>query len=438
MKVIWLTVMNVSVFGLMKKLTRDNLAAAFAVLLINFYPEVAAESHKSMLDFPVMAMSMLALWALAGWDKNPDARRTILLTLATGAALMTKQVCAAFLVFPYAFVFFNKIGNRRYREARNLVISGISSGSLLVPWLIVSMPTIKKVANEIQIALGNKQVADVFIHNVAAYLGFIPAMMTPALLIVACIAAAFAGRERHRTFFLLSLSTLSALILLSTLTWQYALPRYFIAALIVPAAYTSIMLSTLWRGGKPIQKSLVIAVLATGILGYTAINFCPTPLDAAPLYAVRDLSLRPATSVSEERFEHPYPDKDWGVRWTLDKIKAVDGDAPVWLNVLPSTQQLNVHVFEYYAHQGRYQLKPTTSRSWSAAGDSANFDESQLLNYQWYLLKTGEQGFKFHDPASKRSFDACVDFIRNGGKFSIIEEKRLPDGSVLTLLRRCQ
>jgi 4-amino-4-deoxy-L-arabinose transferase-like glycosyltransferase len=452
MKVFYLTVLNISVYGLVAKLTRDRLAAVFSLLVLNMYPEVAAESHKSMLDFPVMSMTALSLFALANWSENRTWKRASLVAVATGAALMTKQVCAAFLLLPFAFYALSSVKDRKWNQLTMLVSSGLAAGAALIPWMVVSAPTIKKVAAEIQVALGNKQVSEVFFSNLAAYIGFVPAMATPFLLIVAVASVFLLRRERHQQLAVLWLSALSGLIALSTLTWQYALPRYFISALVVLAAYTGCALAMLWRAegfskraqeaadrGKNLRRAraVVAAVLILGAVGYTAINFSPYPLaENRGLDFVRAVSLRPVTSGTKDRYEHPCPDEDWGIGWALWEIKNRDGDAPVWLNVLPSTQQVNVHAFEYFARHGSYHVKPTTSRSWSAAGDSSRFQEDEALHYQWYLLKTGEQGFKFHDHHSRVGFGQLVNYIETGGKFELISEKSLPDGSVASLYRQ--
>lgn len=449
MKVFYLTVMNVSVFGLAHRLTRDKLAALFSVAVVNLYPEVTIESHKSMLDFAVMAMTTLALWALSEWKANPDRKRTILLGCATACALLTKQACAAFLLLPFAFYALLALKERKFKQLAMLVIAGLSAGATLVPWLIVSMPTIKKVAAEIQVSLGNKQVSEVFANNVVTYFGFLPEMATPFLLLVAVLAIFAANRQTQRQLALLPISLVSGVLFLSTLTWQFALPRYIIAALLVTAVYSGVFLARLWRVNPSVTSSgtssvkrltartVAVLILLGGTLGYIAINFYPFPLaPSAVLDGMRTASLHPVSAATKAEFEHPCPSEDWGIMWALSQVKEADGDQAVWLNVLPSTQQLNVHAFEYFGRQAKFKVHPTTSRSWSAAGDSSKFNEDEILHYQWYLIKTGEQGFKFHDPGSKANFDKLIDYIINGGRFEYKGERALPDGSTLQLYRQ--
>lgn len=446
MKAFYLTVMNVSVFGLAHRLTKDKLAAIFSVAVVNLYPEVTIESHKSMLDFAVMAMTTLALWSLSEWKANPDRKRTILLACGTACALLTKQACAAFLLLPFAFYALLALKERKFKQLAMLVASGLAAGATLVPWLIVSMPTIKKVAAEIQVSLGNKQVSEVFSNNVITYFGFLPEMATPFLLVVAGIAVVVTNRETQRQLALLPVSLISGVLFLSTLTWQFALPRYIIAALLVTAIYSGLLLARLWRGSndasnsgakRVISRGAAVLILLGGILGYVAVNFYPYPLPpSAVLEGIRNTSLHPVTAATKAEFEHPCPVEDWGIMWTLSKVQETDGEQPVWLNVLPSTQQLNVHAFEYFGRQAKFKVHPTTSRSWSAAGDSSKFNETEILHYQWYLIKTGEQGFKFHDPGSKANFDKLIDYISDGGRFEFKGERALPDGSSLRLYRQ--
>jgi 4-amino-4-deoxy-L-arabinose transferase-like glycosyltransferase len=545
MKVVFLSILNVSVFGLVYKLTKDKLAAIFSVVLINLYPEVAVESHKSMLDFPVMAMTALSLCALAQWQEKPGWKQTLWLAVATSFALLTKQVCAAFLLLPFALCAVIALKERRFKHLSMLIASGLAAGATLVPWLIVSMPTIKRVAAEIQVSLGNKQVSDVFVSNLITYFGFLPVMATPILLLFGCLAVLVSRRATHKQLALLSVSLISGALLLSTLTWQYALSRYFISALVLFAAYSGSFLSTLWRstssteretfapdsssvspshdlqgdvqaasekftspaaenvssgssqpsaplrfsspsssspslspspsastplaplsssssssenalspsppssarteasashsnfGNRNLKRGIVVLVLTLGVLGYMAVNFYPYPITTSPvLNEIRNMALRPVSAITKDRFEHPCPKEDWGIIWTLSKIREADGDSPEWLNVLPSTQQLNVHAFEYFGRQAKFQVHPTTSRSWSAAGDSSKFNEEETLHYKWYLIKSGEQGFKFHDPLSRANFDQLITFISDGKRFTLKGEKELPDGSKLSLYRQ--
>lgn len=455
MKVFYLTVLNISVFGLVHRLTKDKLAAIVSLVVVNLYPEVTIESHKSMLDFAVMSMTTLALWALSEWNAKPDGKRTVLLAVATACALLTKQACAAFLLLPFGFYALLALRERRFKQLSMLVVSGLAAASTLIPWMIVSMPTIKKVAAEIQVSLGNKQVSDVFVSNVLAYFGYLPEMATPFLLLFAILAVVVAKRETHSQLAVLPVSLLSGVLFLSTLTWQYALPRYFVGALVVTAAYSGVLLARLWRSNSADQcsiesaatkalpfeqgvtRGLAALVLICGTVGYIAINFYPYPLPPSPvLDGIRTVALHPVTIKTKSEFEHPCPNEDWGILWALSKVRETDGDAAVWLNVLPSTQQLNVHAFEYFGRQAKFKVHPTTSRSWSAAGDSSKFNEEEILHYQWYLVKTGEQGFKFHDPASRANFDKLMDFIADGNRFNFKGEKALPDGSFIRLYRQ--
>lgn len=442
MKVFYLTLLNISVFGLIHTLTKDKLAAILSLVVVNLYPEVTIESHKSMLDFAVMSMTTLALWALARWQARPDWKQTVLLAGATACALLTKQACAAFLLLPYAFYALFCLKERRFKHLALLVASGLTAGATLVPWLIVSLPTIKKVAAEIQVSLGNKQVSEVFVNNVITYFGFLPEMATPFLLLFSVIAIVVAKRGTHNQLAVLAVSLFSGVLFLSTLTWQFALPRYMLAALLLFSGYSGCLLAALWRSNSQqwsqfYGRGVASFVLIAGIIGYIAVNFYPFPLPSSKIMdAIRNVSLHPVSAQTKEHFEHPCPVEDWGILWALSKVKETDGDQAVWLNVLPSTQQLNVHAFEYFGRQAKFKVLPTTSRSWSAAGDSSKFNEEEILHYQWYLIKSGEQGFKFHDPGSRANFDRLIAYISDGNRFAFKGEKVLPDGSSLRIYRQ--
>ena len=117
-------------------------------------------------------------------------------------------------------------------------------------------------------------------------------------------------------------------------------------------------------------------------------------------------------------------------------IDKLDHGIPVWLNILPNVPQFNPHTFELLARHQGMAVRPTSSRTWTVMGDQVSFTPDTALYYQWYLIKTGAQGYQFKDKDSGTSYEDLKDFVRKSGHFTPITTQLLPDGSTLLLYRR--
>ena len=137
-KAIFVAVLSLSVFGITKALLKDNAIAALAVAFINLYPEATLLSHSSMLDYPLMAMVALSLFVLLRWQANPKWPITISLGLVLAATCMTKQIGAAFLLFPGLVIFTQTIAQKRYLETRKLLLAGLMPPLFAAPWLLAN------------------------------------------------------------------------------------------------------------------------------------------------------------------------------------------------------------------------------------------------------------------------------------------------------------
>ena len=132
----------------------------------------------------------------------------------------------------------------------------------------------------------------------------------------------------------------------------------------------------------------------------------------------------------------PEPPADWAQNWAIGVIDETDKKVPLWFNVTTNSEELNVHTFELVAKERRSLVKPTTCRTWTVMGDEVSYSPESVLWYQWYLLKTGDQGNIFKDRASVENFARVKDTVEKGGHFRLVAEKKLPDGSTMTLWRQ--
>lgn len=107
--------------------------------------------------------------------------------------------------------------------------------------------------------------------------------------------------------------------------------------------------------------------------------------------------------------------------------------APKWLNILPSTEVFNVSALNEIKFG---DVKPTTMRHYTKRGDTIEFTPESAQFADYYLLKSGDQGYKLADSASRHAYEQLQSFIKSSGKYAKADEFVLPDNEVLTLYVR--
>jgi hypothetical protein len=81
-------------------------------------------------------------------------------------------------------------------------------------------------------------------------------------------------------------------------------------------------------------------------------------------------------------------------------------------------------------------VRPTSSRTWTVLGDTVTYSPESALYYQWYLLKSGYAGLRLLNPESEKANADILKFVKESGKFELIAEKKVPDGSEILLYRQ--
>lgn len=428
----------VSVYGITKSLLKDRLAALMSVVVINFYPQISFLSNQVMLDFPMVAMVALSLWALITWQSKPNLKNTILLGLAIGTACMTKQLAGAFIAVPTAIVFSQMLITRQFANCGKLFGAGIISAAMALPWLIVTYPSLQKLAQYNTNSIGQLTEKLDFGWIFTNYLAGFPAMMTPILLCGFIAAMMVVESKTHRALLLLSASAISGLLLISTLSWAYPLDRYAVPALIAPAVYTGAAFSLAWSQ----RNSLLLKIAYSALAGIAALQYLLFNYSPYPLSVMEQLpKALPHIGIGLRTF-HDFnipsnPEKsDWGQTWVLEQIRKKDNIVPTYLQIMPNSMPFNVHTMEYAAKLAKSPVVATTMRQWSVKGDTLQFTPEKALYYHWYLLKTGDQGNIFANKESQIAFDQLTNFVRTSGKFKLMGMRSLPDHSICYLYRQ--
>jgi hypothetical protein len=306
------------------------------------------------------------------------------------------------------------------------------------PWLFVTYPLLKKLADYNTHAMGGKGISLSVDWVINYYLTGLPAMMSPILLYAFIGSLLLVAPKIHRNLILVTASSIGGLILISTLSWAYPLDRYAMPALIAPAIYTGAAFAAAWSKQSGIFIRFAFAfLLATASIQFILLNYAPYPIPAPKsiCQAMKLLGVGLRTFSTNGLPANPEA-SDWGQSWTLSEIAKVDKGLPVYLNVMPNQYQINVHTLQYVGKFLKSPVIPTTMRQWALTGDAIEFSPKTALYYHWYLLKTGDQGHIFQNEQAQNSFQQLVSFVRTSGKFRLVASRSLPDHSILFLYRQ--
>lgn len=409
----YLTLLLAATFGITYKTARSTAAAVVATILLFLYPQIQHLSHAYMLDLPLTAMVAAGLFSLLWWKENPTIKRTFITGCVLALACFTKQLGAAYLVPPCVFLLVT--GN--WRERQGLILIGVITSAVMLPWFLVNLAWIKSYAAENNAVMQGSQlpVFRVFIDYIV---GLAHSMSYP--LTAAFALAVVLGRKSfNKNVALLAVTALGGLALTSLLSCTFALDRYAAPALITCAAITALGIAK-----RAMITDMVLLIGVSQVLCFSFGLNLPIPVS---LREFRGVSIRSSA---------PHNDVGYMQEEVLGAIATADPGAAVWLNILPSDGIYNPHSFELLAAEHGYAMKPTTSRRWTIMGDTVEFKPESALWFQYYLLKTGVQGNQFRDQSSAKNEKTLEAFVRQSGHFKMLKSWTLPDKSDLSLWRQ--
>lgn len=442
-------ILTISVFATALLLTGRRLAGIFAAIVVNLYSELIFLSHTYLLDFQVAAMISVGVLSLVWWSKKPDWKRTAVCSLALTLVLATKQVAGAFLAGPGFYYLLTLLIRKPpgwKLQIVQLISMAVIAVLLMVPWAVASYgfisefaETNKKVITSTEGAITLPQALQ---RGIRYYSFALPQMMTPLLLAYAAAAFCFIGKALHLRL-LPVLLTAAGVLIISLLPWQYPHHRYIAGALIVPAIYTGALFLRMWdfkfKPFAPLSKIVVCALVALGLLQYFSLCFFPYPFSQPAFMSGLSDALDAKSSsmgTSDKGKANPVPFQDWGHKWVLETIAKRDPDQAVWLNVMANHVEYNPHTFTLMGKAIGSAVRPTSSRTWTVLGDTVTYSPESALYYQWYLLKSGYAGLRLLNPESEKANADILKFVKESGKFELIAEKKVPDGSEILLYRQ--
>lgn len=418
-------------------------AACAAAVIVNLFPAAAALNHSYMLDFPLLAMVSLGIFSLCYWRQNPTYRRSVIAGAILGLSCLTKQIAAVYLAGPGLLFFleacFLSTKKKRTSSILQLLLAAAICALVAGPFFLFSYHAMKELTDTIKTEMQSTGADRTVFDYLFRYLtrGF-SSLLSPLLYGTAIVSAVLVGKASNIKLLPVWSSFLFGVCAMSCLVSFPFSTRYIIPALCLPAALLAIVLLDLWHSKNWMKMVVALTVSLLAIFQYVSFNFCPYPISAPAIL----VDLAPSLGLSEpdqlsDSKEHrcPEPSKNWGYDWVLDEIHKKDKDAPVYLNVVSNSYNLNAHTFQLYAKERKSAVRPTTSLHHTVVGDKFDFDPEKALYFHWYLIKSDSSGYPLADDSSRLNMQKLKKFLCESGRFSEMNSLRLEDGTKLILYR---
>ncbi len=455
---IFIVVLFYSVRYITKTIYQNRLASLIAPVLIFLYPAVFWSTHSALLDFPANAMIALGLAYFIYWNENPQLSRSIILGIVLGLALLTKNNTPIFFVGPLLVELLGLYSKKQHRinysRLKHLSIVALVGLIVITPWLILAGPKVSKFISSIQaqnfqihnyqsqnnIASSQLPILEFFSHFQLFSFVDLPLILSPLLFVCFLIALHTSKPWDKRKLYLLT-SIIFALFTASAFRWPHQF-RYIVPVTIPIAAITSKLFSELWTSKKITPRFLLGTIIVLSFVQFVYEDFSPFPIrlptwmnismnNIGERFKVRLCNPQnPGVSVN------PLPDYDTGIMWSLEKIETASVGKSTSLMIMPNANPINCSPFYYLAEIRNNKIVIGSPREHTELGDKVNFDRTKALWYEWYLLKSGDQGLPLCDTDSSIAYSKWLNFVLHSHFFDLVESKSLPDGSSLGLYRR--
>ena len=460
---IFIAILFFSLYYMAQVICQDKLFACAAAILVFLYPGVYWSTHCALLDCAANSMVALGLACLIWWTKSPCLSRSIVFGLVLGLNFLTKNNTPIFFIGPLLVDTVLALrkpehGERDYDRIKQLSIVGLVSIMTILPWLVLSGPTLIKAVEAVQkqnfplnaylvsnqpadsIQYASNRFAEFFIHLRWFTLIDLPLILSP-LLYGCFLTALVIERPYGRNKLYLIASALGSIVLASAFRWPHQF-RYIVPAAAPIAILTVSMFARLWFTRRFVWRAALLAILGIALMQFVYDGFSPYPVHL-PGWVSKVMKIV-AEDFKTDKQDHnvqgvsryPWPEQDWGVIWVLSNVERESGGKPTSLLVLPSSESVNCSFYCYMTRARRDGIEIGTLRQLTELGDQVCFEPQKAIYYQWCVLKTNDQGRQFYDANSKADYDRWCQFIRARKAYDLFATKLLPDGSIMQLYRR--
>ncbi|MBY0358819.1 MAG: glycosyltransferase [Candidatus Obscuribacterales bacterium] len=430
-------ILSFSVFGLGKILLKDHKAAILSVVLINCYPLVASLSHLKLLDFPHLALFCLGLLSLIFWREKPTWKRALLCGAGLGIACTSKQGASFFLVGPSLWFLYEKLRQKRMNEALQLVCAGAIVVLFLAVWFVFNWGDIHAYMSRNSGLIGQRTMSTAFVPNFLGYVLPFPALLGWPLMILFAVSLVSAKKDIWLKLAPVVVTFVVGLLCMSALPFQLPECRYIVPCMLLPAMLSAWQISSFINNKQAILKTLSLLLLSGGILQFFVMNYCPYPIPAPQWLTHSLIGAQGEKRGALEPSYNPTPAGDpYAQEWIVEQCTKAAGNRVCWLNMLPSTPELSVHTLEIVARYQDSNLRPTTVRLWTPVGDRIDFNQQALANFDFFMFKSGAQGLHFDGDQSTANYEHIEKWVKEGGAYELLAQRKIADGSEITIYRK--
>jgi len=446
------------------KATYTNaFAALIAPVLVFLYPGVFWSTHSALLDCPANAMVALGLACFIWWSQSPQLSKSIILGIIFGLATLTKNNTPIFFIGPLLVDIFcacqkQSNGKRDCARLKQIFIVTLVGAITIAPWLILAGPTVSKFVLSIQTqnfhissssvtATSTSNTPFVWLAEFFSHLSLftfvdLPLILSP-LLCGCFLFALIKIKPLTKNKIYLIASIVVALITASAFRWPHQF-RYIVPATIPIAAISAGLFSQLWLTQKNKWRMILIIIAFISFFQFIYEGFNPYPLCLPAWTNIVMQSLgeqfraRLPNPQTPSSTVNPLPDSDWKIVWSLDNIETIAAGKATSLMIMPNANPINCSPFYYLVKIRKDGIEVGSPRQHTELGDKVVFDRNQAIWYQWYILKTGDQGLPLCDAKSSAAYDKWLNFVCKSGLYGLIDKQPLPDGNSLELYKRLE
>jgi 4-amino-4-deoxy-L-arabinose transferase-like glycosyltransferase len=134
---LFLGLLLLSVYGIGRHLGGRGIGL-LAAAIVSFYPILYGFSRLYLLDYPLTALTALAIWLLIeskGWRRRG---LSLLCGVALGLGMLTKWTFAAFVAGPILLSLIAILVRRSWRNLFNLALAGLAAALTAGPWYLLN------------------------------------------------------------------------------------------------------------------------------------------------------------------------------------------------------------------------------------------------------------------------------------------------------------
>jgi 4-amino-4-deoxy-L-arabinose transferase-like glycosyltransferase len=415
-----------------------GLLAAF---LVSMYPIVFGLSRHYLIDIPLTALTVAAIWFLLGTQRFERRFPALALGVALGLGMLTKWTFSVFLVAPLGVVFIQMVRQRASKVRWINLILALGIGAIITaPWYLYNF---KSQLEFYGLAGGLYPLleGDPLVGTVTSWLYYLQQFVEQQALLIFALAFVVGAVLLVVTHYprLADFSVVLAWLIVPYLVLANFFnkdPRYTMPLLPAVAVITAL---GLWRcRPRQLKIGLTIFLGVYAVIQYLGMSFGfaqIAPVGKWPDRVALRVGLLTLPIFAEGvHIAGPAQAEDWRVPDILQAIEqsSANRQRPLKIVVVPNRSYFEPNVFMYFA-----QLERIPVEVYGVTGIlSVNAPQQLLSDSDYVVVKSGNQGpawtVQEADQLTSLMDDPSSDL---GRQFDLLGEYALPDGSISHLYR---